>query len=60
MVRNSDEFIMTLKEISVLLLKLERLNEWMEADFEDMSQQTGSQFSKETLASVKVRWFQLN
>ncbi len=60
MVRNSDEFIMTLKELSVLLLQLERLNGCMEAEFEEDHLQESRLFSNETIASVKVRWWQLN
>lgn len=60
MVRNSDEFIMTLKELSVLLLQLERLNGFMVAEFEEDPLQESRQFSNETISSVKVRWWQLN
>jgi hypothetical protein len=60
MVRNSDEFIITLKEISLLLLKLERLNEWLEAESEDECLPYSRQFSNETISSLKVRWWQLN
>lgn len=60
MVRNSDEFIMTLKELSVLMLQLERLNGWMGAEPEDESLQTSRQFSNETISSLKVRWWQMN
>lgn len=60
MVRNSDEFVMTLKELSVLLLQLERLNGWMDAELEDDNLETGRQFSKETISSVRVKWWQLN
>lgn len=60
MVRNSDEFIMTLKEISVLLLQLEKLNAFMEGNHEYDNEIAGGLFSSETIASAKVRWWQLN
>ncbi|MBL7930001.1 MAG: hypothetical protein JNL47_11105 [Bacteroidia bacterium] len=60
MVRNSDEFIMTLKELSVLLLQLERLNGWIEAELEDENLHTLRLFSNETVSSAMVKWWQLN
>lgn len=60
MVRNSDEFFLTLKELSVLLLQLERLNGCMEIDLEKDEIHTGHQFNNETISSVQVKWWQLN
>jgi hypothetical protein len=61
MISNSDEFVLTLKELSKLLLRLEQFNEWMEAEHEQNGFYfSDGRFSNETITSVKVKWWQLN